>query len=120
MRILPAIVVALGLAFGASAVRAQGAAAFLSAYEDLPLAPGLTELAGAGLSFDTPQGRIVEASARSAAKAADILAFYAETLPQLGWAKAGDARYRRDAEMLTIEARPEGRQTVVHFTISPE
>jgi hypothetical protein len=119
MRILPAIVVALGLAFGASVADAQGTG-FLSAYEDLPLAPGLTELAGAGLSFDTPQGRIVEASARSTAKAADILTFYAETLPQLGWSKAGESRYRRDAEMLTIEARPDGRQTVVHFTISPE
>ncbi|CAA7619567.1 conserved exported hypothetical protein [Magnetospirillum sp. LM-5] len=119
MRILPAIVVALGLAFAATGAGAQGAA-FLSAYEDLPLAPGLTEVAGAGLSFDTPQGRIVEAMARSGAKAADILSFYAETLPQLGWSKAGDARYRRDAEVLTIEARPDGRQTLVHFTISPE
>ena len=54
-------VLALSLCFAASAARAE---AFLSAYEDLPLAPGLTEAQGSGLAFDSPSGRIVEAYAR--------------------------------------------------------
>jgi hypothetical protein len=98
---------------------AQGAG-FLSACDDLPLPPGLNEVAGSGLSFDTPAGRIVEAYARGTAGPADILSFYAQTLPQLGWTRIGDASYRRDLENLLIEVRPEGRTSVVHFTISPE
>lgn len=97
--------------------RAQG---FLSTYEDLPLAPGLTEIAGSGLSFDTPGGRIVEAYARGSGKAADILAFYADTLPQLGWTKAGPAAFRRDDETLKLSIETQGRDLVVHFTIAPE
>ncbi|MBI2239227.1 MAG: hypothetical protein HYU59_00330 [Magnetospirillum gryphiswaldense] len=108
---------ALVLLLACGDARAQG---FLTAYEDLPLAPGLTEVAGSGLSFDTPGGRIVEAYARGAGKAADILAFYAATLPQLGWTKAGPAEFRRDDETLKLAIETQGRDVVVHFTIAPE
>lgn len=108
---------ALIAAAGLSPARAQ---AFLTAYEDLPLAPGLTEVAGAGMAFDSPGGRIVEAYAKGPAKAADILKFYATTLPQLGWNRESDTIYRRDAEMLTLDTGADGRLLVVHFTISPE
>jgi len=97
--------------------RAQG---FLTAYEDLPLPPGLTEATGSGLSFDTPGGRIVEAYARGPGKPAEILAFYTATLPQLGWTKAGPAEFRRDDETLKLDIRTEGRDVVVHFTVAPE
>lgn len=116
MRILPGVF-ALFLLAAPVGVKAQG---FLSVYEDLPLAPGLAEVAGSGLSFDSPGGRIVEAYAKGAAAKADVLKFYAATLPQLGWTAESDTLYRRDAEVLKLEARPEGKALVVHFTISPE
>lgn len=93
---------------------------FLGVYEDLPLAPGLSEVSGAGLAFDSPSGRIVEGYAKGAVKAGDILKFYATTLPQLGWTRETDTLYRREAEVLTLDTEPEGRALVVHFTISPE
>jgi hypothetical protein len=101
-------------------MQSAGAQGFLSAYEDLPLAPGLEEVPNSGIAFDSPGGRIVEAYAKGAAKAAEILKFYATTLPQLGWTRESDTRYRRDAELLTLEAGADGRLLVVHFTISPE
>jgi hypothetical protein len=93
---------------------------FLGVYEDLPLAPGLTEMQSDGLTFDSPGGRIVEGYAKGAVKAADILKFYATTLPQLGWTRETDTLYRREAEMLKLDTELEGRALVVHFTISPE
>ena len=39
--------------------------------------------------FDTPAGRIVEAVASGAVTRDEVLAFYAETLPQLGWDEGG-------------------------------
>lgn len=103
------------LSFGMA--QAQG---FLSAYEDLPLPPGMTEVADSGLSFDTPAGRIVEAFARGPLKAGEIIAFYAATLPQLGWIQDSHRQYRREAEVLKLDTQAEGRNVVVHFTIAPE
>ena len=93
---------------------------FLGGYEDLPLAPGLVEVAGSGLTFDTPGGRIVEAYAQGRARAADVLKFYATTLPQLGWVRESETLYRREAEVLILDPRAEGGQLTVHFKISPE
>lgn len=108
---------ALSLTLGSQPVRAQD---FLSAYEDLPLPAGLRETAGAGLSFDIPGGRIVEAYAQGRLSAADVTAFYAATLPQLGWTRTGAASYRRDAETLTLETRAQAGLVTVHFTIAPD
>ena len=108
---------ALLAAAGFQPVLAQG---FLNAYEDLPLAPGLAEVPNSGIAFDSPGGRIVEAYAKGAAKSAEVLKFYATTLPQLGWTRESDSRYRRDAELLTLATGADGRLLVVHFTISPE
>ena len=110
------IALTLGLGWGLAA-RAEG---FLGVYEDLPLAPGLAEVEGSGLSFDSPGGRIVEGYATGAVEAAEILKFYAATLPQLGWARDSDTLYRREAEVLKIDTEVDGGALAVHFTISPE
>ena len=60
-------------------------ARFVAGLEDLPLMPGLDAVREAGVWFDTPQGRIVEAYATGPVTRGAIEAFYAETLPQLGW-----------------------------------
>lgn len=108
---------ALLAAAGAAPALAQG---FLGAYEDLPLPAGLTEMTGSGLSFDTPGGRIVEAYAKGPATAAEVLRFYAATLPQLGWTRESESVYRRDSEVLRLDTTNDGRLLVVRFTISPE
>ncbi|MEO0036650.1 MAG: hypothetical protein RLZZ501_2673 [Pseudomonadota bacterium] len=103
-------------AFAAPA-RAEG---FLSAYEDLPLAPGLAEIAGAGVAFDSPNGRIVEAYAHGRVSPAALLRFYADTLPQLGWSRQSDTLYRREAEVLRLAPAAERDGVMVRFSISPE
>jgi len=110
---------ALAILFAAAIgpARAEG---FLSVYEDLPLAPGLAEVAGSGLSFDSPAGRIVEAHAHGAVKTAEVLHFYASTLPQLGWTRETDKLYRREAEVLRLETANDHGGLSIRFAISPE
>ena len=96
------------------------AAGFLSVCDDLPLPPGLAEVAGSGLAFDSPTGRIVEAYAEGKGSPEQVLRFYAATLPQLGWTREDDTRFRRDAEVLRLDAQSQGPAVVVHFTVSPE
>lgn len=118
MRTSSLISIAFALIVGLSATAwAEG---FLGVYEDLPLAPGLTEMPGSGLSFDSPAGRIIEGYAKGAVKAADVFSFYAATLPQLGWSRESDSQYRRESEVLKLDTEADGRALVVHFTISPE
>lgn len=99
---------------------ANGERGFVAGFEDLPLMPGLTQNADAGTVFDTPSGRIVEAYADGEVAAADVAAFYARTLPQLGWRKISDRRYRREGEHLDLEIRGRGGKTTVRFYLAPD
>jgi hypothetical protein len=91
---------------------------FLVELEDLPLAPGLTELPG-GLLFDSAGGRIVETAASGTVSAEQVRQFYGQTLPQLGWQNSGDLQFRRDNEILTILIDERRKPLTVRFTLSP-
>ena len=82
---------------------------YLSAARDIPLAPGLDETGDGSLAFDKPQGRIIRVTARDAQNdvvSKDVLAFYRQALPNLGWSEitAQDAAltFKRESEMLRI------------------
>jgi hypothetical protein len=106
------------LCLGLGAARAED---FLSVLDDMPLAPGLTELTDQAASFETPAGRIVDAAAQGAVAPQKVSSFYDRTLPALGWVREGAGRFIRDQERLTIvvaETAPKG-QVVVRFSIRP-
>ncbi len=116
---------ALGWAEVHAADRAagQGTVAFVGGIEDLPLMPGLEEDAAGRMVFDTAAGRIVEAYASGAVSRAQVLDFYAATLPQLGWRREGETAFLREDEMLVLEfsagkAGPAPALTV-RFALSP-
>lgn len=115
MRRLGALLAAAMLA-ATPAMAAEGG--FLSEYEDLPLAPGLAQ-AGGGLVFETPVGRIVEGFAEGEVTRAQVLDFYADTLPQLGWERTGEAAFRREGEDLRLEFSREQGRLIVHFVVTP-
>ena len=96
---------------------------FLSVVDDLPLMAGLSE-SGDGVQFESPQGRIAEATATGNIKPQDLSDFYENALPQLGWEKIGSGTYMREGEVLKITtALPEGGpggELVVVFSIHPQ
>ncbi|MFY8095480.1 MAG: hypothetical protein ACOVN0_18535 [Niveispirillum sp.] len=96
-------------------------AAFVPGTEDVPLAPGLTAMAEDTLVFDNPTGRIVQAKASGGVDADAVTRFYAETLPQLGWARGKDGRWARADEVLdiTIAMDAPSRRLTVRFQLSP-
>ena len=91
--------------------------------EDVPLMPGLAADETASLVFDKPQGRIVEAAARGAVSRRAVMAFYAESLPQLGWRRiAGNAAnksFERDGERLSLDFDGRDGNLQVAFTLAP-
>lgn len=118
-RSLLALTATLALSLSAPFGPALGDGAFLSEMEDLPLPDGLVEAAG-GMLFDSPTGRILEATASGNLSAEQIGTFYAQTLPELGWQKLGSTSYRRDNEMLKIEIDAKHRPTLVRFSVVPQ
>jgi len=116
MTVLLGLVIAFVLApapFGA------WADSFLAGTEDVPLMPGLALVAGSTLTFDKPEGRIVEAEAAGKVTRAAVHQFYAATLPQLGWKPAGAETWRRERETLTLEFQGRDGDLTVGFTLSP-
>jgi hypothetical protein len=101
-------------------LRVEATDGFLSRLEDLPLVPGLSEDTRAGVSFDTAHGRIVEAFARGKVTERQVLDFYSETLPQLGWTPESPTEYRRGGERLRIALMPDAQGLVVRYSLSPQ
>ena len=92
---------------------------FVAGTEDVPLMPGLQPVAGSALTFDKPQGRIVEAQASGKLARAAVQRFYATTLPQLGWKPAGADAWRREGETLRLDFHGPDGEITVGFTLSP-
>lgn len=94
--------------------------AFVSGTEDLPLMAGLREVPDRGVVFESPNGRIVEAWAVGYLAPERVRAFYNESLPQLGWQAAGDMRFRREGEVLTLDVLAGSADPLaVRFRIAP-
>ena len=117
-----ALLVAAALSVAGAAPLAEAAEvsrAYLRGIQDLPLMRELTELEEAGVVFDKPAGRIVISLAEGEVSEADILDFYANTLPQLGWTLEGKATFHREGEVLRIEFEANDKPLRVRFSLSP-
>lgn len=113
-----AVLVMAGLFLLAAPAVAQGPA-YLEDVDDLPLAPGLVEDPAARVAFDKPEGRIVQAAASGRVDAADVRAFYAQSLPALGWQPGADQSWIRDRESLRVLVETKGETVIVRYTIAP-
>lgn len=106
--------------FGGGA--AAQSAAFVAGMGDVPAMPGLSAAENGALVFDKPGGRIVESVMQGALDRKAVLGFYAQTMPQLGWRRLGDARFERDGEELRLEfpgGGAKGGTITVRFVLKP-
>lgn len=92
---------------------------FLTGFDDLPLMPALHQDSDGVTVFESPYGRIAESYASGPTTRGAVLDFYAATLPQLGWARTGEATFRREGEDLTLDVTDTGGGVTVHFLVSP-
>ena len=109
----PVFIVGIPLTPGVAAER------FVDGFEDLPLMPSLTLIPEAAMAFDTVGGRIIVAAAEGQTTMDAVRAFYAATLPQLGWQRTGDDQWQREDEELTLEALDSRDGLVVRFQLTP-
>jgi hypothetical protein len=96
-----------------------GAQGFFELLEDVPVMPALTPVNDAGIEFDAPSGRIVEAYAIGATSRGAVTEFYRATLPQLGWQPGAGNVYQRESESLKIDFFGPDGEITVRFTVAP-
>lgn len=110
----------LTVALAFSSERARSADGFFEGVDDLPLMPGLIQADGGALVFESPWGRIIEVLATGTAGRRQVLEFYADTLPQLGWMVEGDGRFRRENEALVLDfSEASGSSIAVRIILTP-
>ena len=71
-----------------------------------------------GFAFDSPNGRIVMIFASTSADEDDIMAFYGQTLAQLGWS-GGAGNWVRDGEKLVIGKVQTARGALWRLMLQP-
>ena len=92
---------------------------FISGFEDLPLMRGMTETIESNVAFDTVHGRVLVSFAKSSESEEKILAFYKESLSQLGWKINRDGEFVRGEEILKIDFLPDGDYLAIRFSLEP-
>lgn len=115
-----AVVLTLGWLGQALPLAAQETARYIAGVADLPLMPGLEEMKESGLIFDKPGGRIVEAYAAGRVTPGEIMAFYEQTLPELGWRSDRRGGYLREGERLQLTFTEAIDKVTVQFRLHPE
>ena len=115
-------VAALAMGFASAGLpdaRSAEDAGFVTGTEDIPLMTELREDPGGDVVFDTPGGRIVEVFASGSTTRSAVEAFYAATLPQLGWRRIDAVSFRREDELLRLEITEGTAGVTVRFSLSP-
>ncbi len=106
-----------------AAEEAQNIAAparFFSSMQDVPLVAGLAELSDQTVTFDKPEGRIVESVAEIESGTFDsVKKAYDQALPQLGWSSISENSYARDNEFLHLNFETYGGRNFVRVLVRP-
>jgi hypothetical protein len=93
---------------------------YVPGIEDMPVYHSFKKQEGSLISYDTTDGRIINAEYHSKeASASDVKLFYEATLPQLGWSIVEPETYQRDGETLELDISERNGNTAIKFTIRP-
>lgn len=121
--IMARIAVAACLLAGIAGMALAGDPQYLLEVDDMPLPVGFVEDSAAGMAFDKPEGRIVEAVARGTGSPRQVIAFYRDALPELGWqAVAGSdgLQWWREGEALRLDIAGSAAGVTVRFHLAPQ
>jgi hypothetical protein len=85
---------------------------------DVPIMQGWKIEPELGFAFDSPNGRIVMIFASTSADEDEIMAFYGQTLAQLGWT-GGAGNWVRNAEKLVVGEVQTARGALWRLMLQP-
>ncbi len=93
---------------------------FFSVLQDMPLMPGLVELADQTVVFDKPEGRIIESVAQiHSISEGEIRSYYESVLPQFGWSRIDGNAFVRGDERLQLSFEDYEDQSFLRIMVMP-
>ncbi len=91
---------------------------FIAGTQDIPLMDKLSIDISDDMNFDTPAGQLMVFEAKNTHyTGSDVLSYYRNTLPKMGWTKTGNNSYIREKDSITISIIREQKPSVVRFEI---
>ncbi len=95
---------------------------FVPGFEDVPLLEGMSPAEDGSMSFDSPEGRFIQVymSAPQESTKKQIIKFYDESLPPLGWIREKSRNttcYTREDESLCIDITGNKPPLAVRFEL---
>lgn len=94
--------------------------AYFSALPDIPVMPGLQEVPARTVVFDKAEGKVVETlAAVGQTRFSEVLAFYDESLKQLGWKAIKPGLFVRENEQLLVKLEQDAEGSFVRFFLTP-
>ena len=106
-----------------SSLSLQARSNFFNDLDDVPIMQGMTMIDNSNIIFDSPLGKFVELYAISNNTSQDIISFYRQALPELGWKEIKNNQFSRDNEQLTLDfysSKQVQSNIIVRFTLSPQ
>lgn len=99
---------------------AKAETAYLGNIPDVPMMAGMEEMPEEGFIFDAPEGQISRAVVFAPKKAEkEVMDYYTEALPQLGWVARKTGFFIRNGEQLTVTIGKVGGGVLATFELSP-
>ena len=93
---------------------------FFESIQDVPLMNGLSERIDETITFDKPDGRVVESVAEvHGVSVESVRQYYVTALPQFGWQHTGQDRFLRGHESLELVFENHGGFDVMRVLIRP-
>lgn len=93
---------------------------FFSVLHDVPIMDGLIEIEDNTTTYDKPNGRIIDAFAKTnAISKENIITYYNATLPQFGWGKTAHGQFYRKDEILKLTFEQRENMQILKISIRP-
>lgn len=113
------LIKALVLALLTTASIQSNAEDFLAGNSDIPIMNGLKINTTEQMDFDTPTGQLLVLEGNALQKTGeDVLKFYENTLPQLGWIQKEKGVFVRQNDTLTLSILKNKKPAKIRFDIS--
>jgi len=92
---------------------------YINGIEDIPIFKNMVYVEDSIVLFDKTEGRYVSSAITGDYNKFEIMNFYSEVLPNLGWKNIGPSLFERGNEELEIKYSEKGKKTSAIFNIYP-
>ena len=93
---------------------------FVLGINDLPILNKMKNMPESLVIFDTNEGRFIKTQISGKETVANAILYYNEILPNLGWKKIDNMKFKREKELLNIKYQKKDGLLYLTFSVLPK